>query len=57
MVPQEQLIEAADAQEAHNYVSKMLSARENDAYPHPSLHSIEEIEEQEIVFTPDFELG
>lgn len=54
LVPQEQIIEANDAQEAHNYVSMMLSARENEAYPHPSLHSIEELEEPEVIFTPEF---
>lgn len=56
MVPQVQVIEASSAQDAHNHVSKMLAAKANTPYPHPSLHSIEEMEEIEITFEPDFEI-
>jgi len=56
LVPQVQVIEALDAQSAHNLVTKMLDKRNRGSYPHPSLHSIEEMEEMEIVFEPSFEL-
>lgn len=56
MVPQVQVIEAPDAQTAHNKVSEMLAGSVNTPYPHPSLHSIEEMEELEIVFEPHFEV-
>lgn len=54
MVPQEQVIEAASSQDAHNKVTKMLHPSTQGKYPHPSLHSIEEIEEVDICFEPDF---
>lgn len=54
MVPQEQVIEALSSQDAHNQVTKMLHPSTQGKYPHPSLHSIEVIEEVEVVFDPDF---
>lgn len=56
MVPQERIMEGFSAQHVHNEVSKMLSQASSTSYPHPSLHSIEEMEEVEIHFDPDFQL-
>ena len=54
MVPQVQVIEADSAQAAHNEVTKMLAHATQGRYPHPTVHSIEEIEEMEVSFEPDF---
>lgn len=54
MVPQTQTIEADSAQAAHNKVTKMLTHATRGRYPHPSVHSIEEVEELEVSFDPDF---
>lgn len=53
MVPQDKIVEANNTQQAHNYVTSMLM-KSNGPYPHPALHSIEELEELEIEFTADF---
>lgn len=48
MIPQEQTIEAADMQGAHNEVSKMMSNISNpEANPRPKVHSIIEIPDPE----------
>lgn len=54
MVPQEHTIVANTSQDAHNQVTKMLDPARQGKYPHPSLHSIDEIEELEVAFEPDF---
>ena len=56
MVPQEHILMGDSPQAAHNQVTKMLEGATKGEYPHPSLHSIEEIEELEIEFEPDFSL-
>lgn len=55
MVPKEEVIEARDAQDAHNQVTKMLGPHDLDSL-RPRLIAIEEMEELEIVFEPDFNI-
>lgn len=54
MVPQERIMEGHTAQHVHNEVTKMLSQNVQTDYPHPSLHSIVELEETVIPFDPNF---
>ena len=57
MVPQEHILAGDTPQAVHNEVTKMLSGSNRGPYPHPMVHSIEELEEEkEITFEPDFEL-
>jgi hypothetical protein len=49
LIPQERTIEAIDLQDAHNQVTAMMNRSVDGDYDGPRVHSIEEVQEQEVI--------